>query len=396
MIPYGRQSISEEDIEAVVAVLKADFLTQGPAVPAFEEAVAAYCGAGHAVAANSATGALHIACLALGIGPGDLVWTSPITFVASANCALYCGAEVDFVDVDPRSYNMSVEALERKLEEAKRAGRLPKVVIPVHMAGQSCDMAAIAGLASRYGFKVIEDASHAVGATYRGEPVGNCRYSDIAVFSFHPVKIVTTAEGGIALSNDPELAGRMAMLRTHGITRDAGRMEREPDGPWYYEQLALGFNYRMTDMQAALGSSQMTRLDRFVARRRELAARYGRALAGRPLTLPWQHPDTDSSWHLYIVRLDLSRNSISHRQAYEGLRERGIGVNLHYMPVYLQPFYRRLGFRPGLCPEAERYYAEAISIPLYADLSDEDQQAVIKALDDVVAPDVSSVDQGLE
>jgi UDP-4-amino-4,6-dideoxy-N-acetyl-beta-L-altrosamine transaminase len=385
MIPYGRQSISQADIDAVVEVLKSDFLTQGPAVPRFEEAVASCCGAAHAVAVNSATSALHIACLALGVGPGDWVWTSPITFVASANCGLYCGAGVDFVDIDPRTYNMSVERLAEKLASAEREGRLPKVVIPVHMAGQSCDMAAIHALSQRYSFRIIEDASHAVGAAYRDTPVGDCRYSDITVFSFHPVKIITTAEGGLALTNSPELARSMVLYRSHGVTRDAGLMEREPDGGWYYEQLALGFNYRMTDMQAALGASQMERLDEFVARRRELAARYDELLAGEPLALPWQHPDTLSSWHLYIIRLDSKRNSISHREAYDRLRSDGIGVNLHYMPVYLQPYYRRLGFTAGHCPEAELYYSEAISIPLYAGLTDDDQGRVVEAVRNVVA-----------
>jgi UDP-4-amino-4,6-dideoxy-N-acetyl-beta-L-altrosamine transaminase len=380
MIPYGRQSISDADIQAVVDILKSDFLTQGPAVPAFEESVRAYCGAGHAIAVNSATSALHIACLALGVGPGSRVWTSPITFVASANSALYCGAQVDFVDIDPATFNMSPDALAVKLEAAERQGALPNVVVPVHMAGQSCDMVAIRALGERYGFRIIEDASHAVGARYRGEPVGNCRYSDIAVFSFHPVKIITTAEGGLALTNDAGLAARMNLLRSHGVTRDVDQMEREPDGGWYYEQVALGFNYRMTDMQAALGLSQMHRLDTFVARRRELAQRYDQLLSGDPLKRPVQSPDTESSFHLYIIRLDLTRNSVSHRQVYDRLREQGIGVNLHYMPVYLQPYYRRLGFRPGLCPEAERYYAEAISIPVFADLSDAEQDQVVEAL----------------
>ena len=384
MIPYGRQSIDQADIDAVTEVLRSDFLTQGPAVPNFERIVADRCGAGHAIAANSATSALHIACLALGVGPGDLVWTSPITFVASANCALYCGAEVDFVDIDPRTYNLAPDSLEEKLVAAERAGRLPKVVIPVHLAGQSCDMAAIHSLSERYGFRIIEDASHAVGADYLGRPVGDCRYSDITIFSFHPVKIVTTAEGGIALTNSAELAEAMALYRSHGITRDPTQMEREPDGGWYYEQIALGFNYRMTDMQAALGSSQMTRLDAFIARRRALAARYDAAFAEVDIIRPWQDPATHSSWHLYVIRLDQRRNAIGHRAAYDQLRSDGIGVNLHYMPVYLQPYYRRLGFAPGHCPEAERYYAEAISIPLYAGLSDQDQDKVVAAVRGVV------------
>ncbi|MEJ7775860.1 MAG: UDP-4-amino-4,6-dideoxy-N-acetyl-beta-L-altrosamine transaminase [Sphingomicrobium sp.] len=384
MIPYGRQSISQADIDAVVEVLKSDFLTQGPAVPRFEQAFAEYCGALHAVAVNSATSALHIACLALGVGKGDLVWTSPITFVASANCALYCDAEVDFVDIDPATFNMSVDRLGEKLAAAERAGRLPKAVIPVHMAGQSCAMAEIHALGQRYGFAIIEDASHAVGATYRDEPVGSCHYSDIAVFSFHPVKIITTAEGGLATTNSPKLAAAMRLFRSHGITRDPSEMEREPDGGWYYEQIALGFNYRMTEIQAALGISQMNRLDAFVARRRELAARYDRSFAGERLTAPWQAPEGRSSYHLYIVRLESPSNWLDHRAAYDRLREDGIGVNLHYMPVYLQPHYRRLGFRPGHCPEAERYYAEAISIPLYYGLSEANQDRVVEAVRQVV------------
>lgn len=379
MIPYGRQDISQADVDAVIAVLQSDFLTQGPAVLAFEEAVKSACGVCHAVAVSNATAALHIACLALGVGPGDHVWTSPITFVASANCALYCGADVDFVDIDAGTFNMSPERLAEKLDSAKREGRLPKVVIPVHLAGQSCDMAALHALAQRYGFRIIEDASHAVGAAYRDEPVGNCRYSDIAVFSFHPVKIVTTGEGGIALTNDPALAAQMALLRTHGVTRDERLMEGESHGPWYNEQVTLGFNYRMTDMQAALGTSQMSRLRAFVDKRREIAARYDHAFANQPFTVQAQNPDTRSSYHLYIIHVRRADAALR-REVFEDLRRRGLGVNLHYIPVYLQRFYRRLGFQPGLCPAAEDYYAGAISIPLYPGLSDGDQATVIDAV----------------
>jgi UDP-4-amino-4,6-dideoxy-N-acetyl-beta-L-altrosamine transaminase len=386
LIPYGRQSISENDIEAVVEVLRSNFLTQGPTVPAFEHAVATYCGAAHAIAVNSATSALHIACCALGVGSGDLVWTSPITFVASANCALFCGADVDFVDIDPASFNMSVAALAAKLEKAEGDGRLPKVVIPVHMAGQSCDMATIHALAQRYGFRIIEDASHAIGARYKGEPVGSCRFSDISVFSFHPVKIITTGEGGIATTNDAHLAARMQVLRTHGVTRDPARMEREADGPWYYEQIDLGFNYRMTELQGALGLSQMQRLDAFVAQRRALAARYDESLARLPIIPPWQDPDTQSSYHLYVIRIDRRTDGNRHRPIYEFLQDRGIGVNLHYMPVYLQPYYRRLGFRAGLCPQAELYYSEAISIPLYQDLEEAQQDYIVACLAEAVGP----------
>lgn len=385
MIPYGRQDVTQTDIDAVVAVLRSDFLTQGPAVPRFEQALAAYCGAGHAVAVNSATSALHVACLALGLGPGDWLWTSPITFVASANCGLYCGAKVDFVDIDPKTYNMDPAALERKLAAAEKEGRLPKVVVPVHLCGQSCDMEAIHRLGQRYGFHIVEDASHAIGGRYRGEAVGNCRYSDITVFSFHPVKIVTTAEGGAALTNDARLAQRMALLRSHGVTRDPALMTHAPDGPWYYQQVDLGFNYRMTDMQAALGLSQMERLDVYVARRREIAARYDAAFEDLPLTLPWQRPDSHSSFHLYVIRLRLDDIRASHRAVFEALRAAGIGVNLHYIPVHTQPYYRSMGFAPGQFPQAERYYAEAISLPMFPTMTDDDQDRVIAALAEALA-----------
>jgi UDP-4-amino-4,6-dideoxy-N-acetyl-beta-L-altrosamine transaminase len=380
MIPYGRQEVTQADIDAVVEVLKSDFLTQGPAVPRFEQAVADYCGAGHAVATNSATSALHVACLALGLGPGDWLWTSPITFVASANCALYCGAQVDFVDIDPRTYNLCPKTLECKLQQAERDGRLPKVVVPVHLCGQPCDGAAIQALARRYGFKVVEDASHAIGGKYRGDPIGNCRYSDITVFSFHPVKIITSAEGGMALTNDAGLADRMALYRSHGITRDPRQMTHEPDGPWYYQQIDLGYNYRMTEVQAALGVSQMQRLTPYVSRRHELARRYADQLAHLPLVLPWQHPDGQSAWHLYCVRLSTNNGGKSRRDTFNALRAAGIGVNVHYIPVHMQPYYRRMGFMVEQFPEAERYYAEAISLPLYAALSEAQQDRVIVTL----------------
>lgn len=384
MIPYGRQDISEDDIQSVVDVLRSDHLTQGPVVPAFEKAIANYCGATHAIAVNSATSALHIACLSLGVGPGDWVWTSPITFVASANCALYCGAGVDFVDIDPRTYNMSPQALEQKLAEAERAGRLPKVIIPVHLCGQACDMQAIHDLSRHYGFKIIEDASHAIGGKYKNEPIGNCRYSDITVFSFHPVKIITTAEGGMALTNDPELAGRMSLLRSHGITRDPGQMTHEPDGSWYYQQIDLGYNYRMTELQAALGLSQMRRLDEFVARRHAIARRYDEQLADLPVVIPWQHPDCYSGLHLYVIRMQLDQIKKSHPQVFEALRAQGIGVNLHYIPVHTQPYYQRMGFQAGDFPEAERYYTEAISLPMYPVLTDKNQDYVVRVLKELL------------
>jgi UDP-4-amino-4,6-dideoxy-N-acetyl-beta-L-altrosamine transaminase len=380
LIPYGRQSISEADIEAVTEVLRSDFLTQGPVVPAFEEAVAKLCGAQFGIAANSATSALHLACMALGVGPGDRVWTSPITFVASANAALYCGAEVDFVDIDERTYNISPELLEAKLKQAADAGNLPKVIIPVHLAGQSCDMAAIHAAASRYGVRIIEDASHAIGGSYRARPVGSCEYSDIAVFSFHPVKIVTTGEGGMAMTNDPHLAELMQTDRTHGITRDPAKLQHRDVGPWYYEQQRLGFNYRMTDIAAALGLSQLTRIEEFLARRREIAAAYDAAFADLPIIRPWQAPETESAWHLYIVRIDRRRVRRTHREVFDALRSDGIGVNLHYIPVYRQPYYRELGFGQGYCPNAEAYYAEAISIPMFPALTDEEQRDVIAAV----------------
>lgn len=379
-IPYGRQDVTQEDVDAVVQVLRSEYLTQGPCVPRFEAAVAQHCGVAHAVAVNSATAALHVACLALGLGAGDELWTSPITFVASANCALYCGAKVDFVDIDPDTYNLCPRNLETKLIAARDRGRLPKILVVVHMAGQSCQMARVRELATEFGFKVIEDASHAIGGKYRGEPVGSCRYSDITVFSFHPVKIITTAEGGMAVTNDATLAGRMASLRSHGITRDAGEMTKAPDGPWYYEQIDLGYNYRMTELQAALGVSQMDRLEGYVQRRHGIAERYAHQLAGLPLRLPYQAPDTYSAFHLYIVRLKTQEIKVSHRQVFEALRAQGIGVNLHYIPVYLQPHYRALGFRAGTCPEAEAYYAQAISLPMYATLTEAQQDASVSAL----------------
>jgi UDP-4-amino-4,6-dideoxy-N-acetyl-beta-L-altrosamine transaminase len=379
-IPYGRQDIDADDIAAVLEILHSDWLTQGPAIPRFEQAMAARCGARHALAVCNATAALHVACRALGLGPGGRLWTSPNTFVASANCGLYCGASVDFVDIDPGTLNMSVAALAAKLETAERKGTLPNVIIPVHFAGQPCDMTAIGNLARRYGFAVIEDASHAVGAEYGGEPTGNCRHSDITVFSFHPVKIMTTGEGGMLLTDRDDLAERLALLRSHGITRDPARMAGERQGAWYYEQVDLGYNYRITDIQAALGASQLRRLDAFLVRRRELAARYDNLLASLPVTGQLQPLGCRSSWHLYPVRVGGARKAI-----FDSLRAAGIGVNVHYIPVHTQPYYRALGFKDGDFPEAERYYAEAVSLPMYSGLSDAQQDRIVAALVKAVA-----------
>jgi UDP-4-amino-4,6-dideoxy-N-acetyl-beta-L-altrosamine transaminase len=383
-IPYGRQNINEQDINAVIKILQSDWLTQGPAIESFEQSVAEYCGVKYAVAVANATAALHIACLAAELETGDILWTSPNTFVASANCGLYCGAEVDFVDIDPDTYNLSIEALAQKLIQAEREGKLPKVVVPVHLAGQSCEMEKIGALSRKYGFTVLEDASHAIGATYQGKPVGSCQFSDMAVFSFHPVKIITTGEGGMVVTNRQDLYEKLIRLRTHGITRNPELMQGESHGLWYYQQLELGFNYRITDIQSALGASQMQRLDEFVSRRRHLAARYNQLLQDFPLVLPWQHPDTQSSWHLYIIRLKLDKIAKTHRQVFEELRQAGIGVNLHYIPVHTQPYYQNLGFQWGDYPQAEQYYQEAISLPMYYGLSDENQERVVAVLRDML------------
>lgn len=378
MIPYGRQDICEADIEAVLAVLKSDFLTQGPLVATFEQAVADYCGVQNAVAMNSATGALHIACLALGVKTGDVVWTSPISFVASANCALYCGATIDFVDIDPKTYNMSVRSLENKLSLITDSSQLPKVVIPVHLGGQPCDMAAIHALSKKYGFYVIEDASHAIGSRYFGKRVGNCCYSDITVFSFHPVKIITTGEGGMALTKDPVVANKMKQLRSHGITRDASEMTHAPDGLWYYQQICLGYNYRMDDVHAALGLSQLSRIEKFIEKRQSIASIYNKLFSNLPIFTPWQHEAGVSSFHLYIIRLDL--DAFKHGEVFERLRANGVGVNLHYIPIYRHPYYARMGFKPDDFPEAERYYREAISLPIFPLLTEEQQREIASYL----------------
>jgi UDP-4-amino-4,6-dideoxy-N-acetyl-beta-L-altrosamine transaminase len=380
MIPYGRQDISEDDIEAVVDILKSDFLTQGPTVPAFEKAVAEYCDVKYTFAVNSATSALHIACLALGVGKGDLVWTSPITFVASANCALYCGADVDFVDIDAATYNMSVEVLEAKLIKAEQLGRLPKVVIPVHLAGQSCEMDKINALSKKYGFRIIEDASHAIGGKYKGKSIGSCQYSDITVFSFHPVKIITTGEGGMCLTNDSQLAIALNRFRSHGIVRHPSEMTHVPDGPWYYQQISLGYNYRMTDIQAALGLSQIKRLDDFVQSRHKIAERYYEFLQLDWLELPFQHPDCYSGLHLFIIRVKKNDKLITQSQLFEKLRNAGILVNLHYIPVYSHPYYENIGYDTNEFPQAALYYSEAISIPMFATLTESEQNFVIDTI----------------
>ena len=384
MIYYGKQSINEADIQAVEEVLRSDFLTQGPDVERFERAVADYCGTRYAVAVCNATSALHIACLAAGLGHGDILWTSPITFVASANCARYCGSDVDFVDIDEKTYNMSVDCLEEKLRKAKLEGKLPKMVIPVHLAGQSCDMQRIHALAEEYGFAVTEDASHAVGADYLNTKVGSCAFSDMTVFSFHPVKIITTGEGGMVLTNREDLYEKLLLYRSHGITRNAADMTHKPDGPWYYQQIKLGFNYRMTDLQAALGCSQMDRLDMFVTRRRELVARYDAALQDLPVKTPYVMEGANPSWHLYIVRAVLDQVGKTKQQIFEEMKEKGITLNLHYIPVHRQPYYERLGFRQGDFPESEKYYEEAFTLPLYYELTGGEQDEIIGAFKDVL------------
>lgn len=384
MIRYGQQDITSADIDSVVSVLKSVNLTQGPSISQFENAIVTHVEAKYAFAVNSATSALHIACLALDLGPGDWLWTTPNTFVASANCALYCGAQVDFVDIDPQTYNLCPKNLEKKLITAAKAGKLPKIVIPVHLTGQPCDMERIHALGKKYGFKIIEDASHAIGGRYQKEAIGNCRFSDITVFSFHPVKIITTAEGGMAVTNTPDLATKLELLRSHGITRNPELMTQEMEGPWYYQQVALGFNYRMTDLQAALGVSQMTRLGKYVEKRHEIADRYNTLLADLPITLPWQHPDSYSAYHLYVIRLQFDKIQVNHRQVFEALRAKEIMVNLHYIPVHTQPFYQKMGFKLGEYPEAEQYYREAISIPMHPTLTEQEQDFVVQSIREAI------------
>ena len=384
MIYYGRQNINAKDIQSVVDVLNSDFLTQGPVLEQFEKKVADYCGAKYAVAVTNATSALHIACKAAGLGHGGSLWTSPITFTASANCGRYCGANVDFVDIDKATYNMSPASLEQKLKKAKAAGKLPKVVVPVHLAGQSCDMQAIYKLAQEYGFTVLEDASHAIGADYLDTKVGSCAYSDMTVFSFHPVKIITTGEGGLVLTNNEDLYKKLCLYRSHGITRDDELMTHEADGPWYYQQVDLGYNYRMTELQAALGYSQMDRLDEFVARRRQLVARYDALLKDLPVITPHVLDGANPSWHLYMVWADFSKLSIDKVQLFDEMKKRGIVLNLHYIPVHTQPYYQALGFKQGNFPVSEKYYEGIFTLPLYYSLTEKQQDEVVAALKEVL------------
>jgi UDP-4-amino-4,6-dideoxy-N-acetyl-beta-L-altrosamine transaminase len=384
MIPYGQQDISQADIDSVVAVLQSSFLTQGLQTPQFESIVAKYCDTKFGVAVNSATSALHIACLALGLREGDYLWTSTNSFVASANCGLYCGAKVDFVDINPLTYNLCVEELEKKLIYAREKNQLPKIVIPVHFAGQSCDMVQIHRLSKEYGFCIIEDASHGIGGRYLDKPIGGCQYSDITVFSFHPVKIITTAEGGLATTNDKELMNRMQLLRSHGVTREQESMTKTSEGGWYYQQIDLGFNYRMTELQAALGISQMKRLDEFVAKRHKCQERYHDLLGGLPIVMPMQSINSYSALHLYPIKIDLDQIKLTHREVFNALRERNIGVNVHYIPIHRQPFYEGLGFKKGDYPNAESYYGCAISIPMFQGLTIEMQDEVVKALKEIL------------
>lgn len=386
MINYGKQDIQQEDIDAVCDVLKSDFLTQGPSVPKFEKTIGDFCGVNFAVAVNSATSALHVALLSLDVGANDYVWTTSNTFVASANCALYCGAKIDFVDIDETSYNMCIKALEQKLVKSQNEGKLPKVVIPVHLTGQPCDMRAIYNLSKKYNFKIVEDASHAIGSTYHNKNVGSCEFSDITIFSFHPVKIITTGEGGVALTKSKSLHTRLELFRSHGITRNPELMERSVSGPWYYEQIELGFNYRMTDIHAALGISQMGRIKEFIKKRNNISVLYNRELQNLPITLPKISKDTTSAHHLYVIRLNLNKIApLTHKMVFEELRRRGIGVNLHYIPVHSQPYYQKLGFKWGDFPQAERYSREAISLPIYPSLSHRDQLYVIDSLKEVLS-----------
>lgn len=380
MIPYGHQQISEDDISEVVKALRSDFLTQGPNIPIFEKTVADYCSAKYGIALNSATSALHAACFALELGQNDWLWTSPNSFVASANCGLYCGAKVDFVDIDPETYNLSAKELEKKLEIAKKKNKLPKVLVAVHFAGQSCEMDKIYKLSNEYGFSIIEDASHCIGGKYLSKPIGSCQFSSITIFSFHPVKIITTAEGGLATTNSKKLAKRMELFRSHGVTRDQSLMTKESDGPWYYQQINLGYNYRMTELQAALGISQMKRVDEFVSKRHLLSKEYDLLLAKLPLKRPYQHQDSYSALHLYPIQIKLKEVSKKRKQIFNEMRSNGIGVNVHYIPIHTQPYYKQLGFKEGDFPNSEYYYNRTLSLPLFQGLTSDQQKQVCDTL----------------
>jgi UDP-4-amino-4,6-dideoxy-N-acetyl-beta-L-altrosamine transaminase len=380
MIPYGKHDISKEDIDAVIHVLKSDFITQGPTVEKFERVVSEFCKANYGIATNSATSALHIACLSIGLGKGDYLWTSTITFVASANCGLYCNANIDFVDIDPKTYNISSKALEEKLIQARQDNKLPKVVIPVHFAGQPCEMKKIYQLSQEYGFKIIEDASHSIGGEYKGQPVGNCKYSDITIFSFHPVKIITTGEGGMALTNSATLAKKMLLLRSHGVTRDQELIANENEGPWFYQQIELGYNYRMTDIQAALGISQMKRLNEFINNRHKIKQRYDKKLSNMPVVIPYQSENSYSALHLYPIQIRCNSLKKTHEQIFKEMRENNIGVNLHYIPVHTQPYYQNMGFKKGDYPNAEHYYSRAMSLPIFNTMTTMQQDEVIAVL----------------
>ncbi len=384
MIPYAKQSISEQDIEAVNEVLRSDFITQGPVISQFEEAVAKYCGAKFAIAVSHGTAALHLACLALEVRVGDIVWTSPNSFVASANCAIYCNAEVDFIDIDPDTYNICIDSLTLKLQQAEKDNRIPKVIIPVHFSGQPCDMKALKSLSKKYGFLIIEDAAHALGAEYTDQKVGSCAYSELTIFSFHPAKMITSGEGGMIMTNNPQLADKIKRLSTHGITRETGLMTEESHGGWYYQQLDLGYNYRITDIQAALGLSQLRCLDEFISKRKKLAERYNHQLQSLPLTMPWQNPEAQSSWHLYVIRLNLKQLKIDRKSVFEQLRQAGIGVHVHYIPIHTQPFYQERGFRQGDFPESESYYQEALTLPLFTDLTEEQVDFISHKISDIL------------
>ncbi len=374
MIPYSRQSINENDINEVIKVLKSEMITQGPIVEKFEKTICSYTSSNYSVLTNSATSALHISCLALGLSKGDILWTSPNSYVASANVGLLCNAKVDFVDIDPENYNMCPTALSIKLKNAEKLGQLPKIVMPVHFAGQSCDMIKIKKLSEKYGFKIIEDASHAIGGSYNNTKIGSCRFSDITVFSFHPVKIITTAEGGCAITNNEEIFEKLKLLSSHGVTRNPKFMAEKNSDKWVYDQISIGFNYRMSDMNAALGLSQLLRIDCFLKKRNKIAKKYFQQLKNIDLKLPKQEDYNLSAFHLFPIQVK------NRKRIYELFHQNDIKVNVHYRPIHTQPFWQKRGFKSGLFPNSEFYYSQAISLPIFYDLNDELQDNVIKIL----------------